>query len=230
MAGGLRSYLKLGFLFAKNLIFNYHQYIFKLRSFRIVIMTQKPRILAFTGSLQKKSINKTLLSVAVKGAQNAGALVTTIDLHEYPLPIYDQDYEKENGLPENVILLKKMMKENDGLLIASPEYNSSISGALKNVIDWMSRPAVKDEPMLDSFNGKVAAIMSASPGGLGGIRGLIHLRSILSCINVLVLPQQQILPSAQMAFDEKGDIIDEKKAAAVADLGKQLVYTISKLK
>ncbi|MEC7838670.1 MAG: NAD(P)H-dependent oxidoreductase [Chlamydiota bacterium] len=192
-------------------------------------MSNKPQILAFSGSLQKKSKNRMLLDTAIKGAKNAGASVIVIDLQEFPLPIYNEDYEKENGLPENVKALKKLMKDSDGLLIASPEYNSSISGALKNMIDWVSRRESSDEPMLDSFNGKVAAIMSASPGGLGGIRGLIHLRSILSCINVLVLPQQYALSSAHTAFDESGSMIDEKQALVVAELGKSLADILTKI-
>src|SRR5215471_4093780 len=138
----------------------------------------KPRILAFAGSLRRESFNKKLVPIAVKGAREAGAEVTLIDLKDFPLPLFDQDLEAEQGMPQNGAKLKRLFIEHDGLLISSPEYNSSITGVLKNAIDWVSRPA-PDEPSLVAFRGKVATLMSASPGALGGLRGLVHLRSIL---------------------------------------------------
>ena len=186
------------------------------------------RILAFAGSMRKGSFNKLLVAQAVKAAEEAGASVTLIDLADFPLPIFDQDYEAEHGLPENAVKLKQLFLEHNGLLIASPEYNSSISAVLKNTIDWVSRRA-EGEPMKAAFLGKVAAIMAASPGGLGGIRGLVHLRAILQNIGVLVTPDQVTLSEAHSAFAEDGSLTDERKRRSVDVLAEELVTTIQKL-
>ena len=186
------------------------------------------RILAIAGSLRSDSFNKRLLAVAARAAQEAGASVTIADLKDYPLPVFDQDFEAEHGMPEQATALKQLFLEHNGLLIASPEYNSSISAALKNVIDWISRRA-DGEPMKAAFLGKAAAIMSASPGGLGGLRGLIHLRDILGNIGVLVLPDEVSIPEAHAAFAEDGSLNNERKQAAVEGLARNLVQTIGSL-
>ncbi len=191
-------------------------------------MASAPRILAFAGSLRKDSYNKKLVAIAVKGARNAGAEVTLIDLADYPLPVFDQDLEAAQGLPDSAVLLKAEFKNHDGFLIGCPEYNSSITAALKNAIDWASRP-VPDEAPLACFTGKVAAIMSASPGALGGLRGLVHVRAILSNIHVLVLPEQKAIPNAPEAFDDHGSLKDPKQRQAVLDLGARLAETVAKL-
>ena len=120
------------------------------------------------------------------------------------------------------------MKGHGGFLIASPEYNSSISGTLKNVIDWTSR-LEPDEPPLVCFRGKTAAIMSASPGALGGLRGLVHLRAILGNIGVLVLPDQKAIASAAEAFAENGSLKDPKQLQAVEQIGTRLAEVVTKL-
>src|SRR5262249_55493848 len=148
-----------------------------------------PRILAFAGSLRKDSYNKKLVQIAVAAARRAGAEATCIDLRDYPLPIYDGDLEAASGIPDNAQKLKKLFLEHDGLLLSCPEYNSSITAVLKNTIDWVSRP-LPNEANLACFVGKIATLMSASPGALGGLRGLVHVRSILGNINVIVLPEQ----------------------------------------
>lgn len=134
-------------------------------------MEYQPKILAFAGSLRKESYNKKLVKIALRGAEEAGAKVTYIDLRDYPLPIYDQEIEDSQGLPENALILKKLMQEHEGFLLACPEYNSSMSAAFKNVIDWTSRNASPNEVFLSCFMDKVVALMSASQGPLGGIRG-----------------------------------------------------------
>jgi chromate reductase, NAD(P)H dehydrogenase (quinone) len=188
-----------------------------------------PKILAFAGSTRKDSFNKKLLKIAAKAAENAGALVTVIDLAEWDFPIYDGDLESQKGIPDNAKKLKKIMMDHDAFLIASPEYNSSISGVLKNTIDWVSRPE-PNEPYLAAFLGKTAAIMSASPGDLGGLRGLVHLRSILGNINVIVLPDQLTLNKANEAFDDEGSLKDLKKVAKIEDVVGKLVQAVKKLK
>jgi NAD(P)H-dependent FMN reductase len=191
-------------------------------------MTNAPKILAFAGSTREDSYNKKLVKIAAEGAKVAGAEITYVDLRDLPMPIYDEDLEAKEGLPENARKFKELLKEHQGLLIASPEYNSSITAVLKNAIDWASRPE-PGEPMLAAFTGKVAAIMSASPGGLGGLRGLIHVRSILSSINVLVLPDQKAISSAFQAFDEEGKLKDPKQQESVEQLGSKLATILAKL-
>ena len=105
----------------------------------------KPKILAFAGSTRTDSFNKRLAKVAAAGASESGADVTVIDLRDFPMPLYDEDLESQEGLPSNVLKLKDLMLKPQGFLISSPEYNSSISGVLKNMIDWTSRPR-DDEP------------------------------------------------------------------------------------
>ena len=189
----------------------------------------KPRILAFAGSLRRDSFNRKLVPIAAKGAREAGAEVTLIALKDFPLPLFDQDLEAEQGMPENGKKLKQLFIDHDGLLIACPEYNSSITAVLKNTIDWVSRPA-PGEPSLVAFRGKVATLMSASPGALGGLRGLVHVRSILGNIGVIVLPDQLAVPKAYEAFEADGSLKDPKQQAGIEGLGHTLASFLMKLK
>lgn len=193
-------------------------------------MDYRPKILAFAGSLRKDSFNKKLIKIAVKGAQEAGAEVTLIDLKDYPLPIYDQDIEDSQGLPENALKIKDLMFKNDGFLLSCPEYNSSMSAVFKNVIDWASRNASKDEVYLSCFIDKAVGLISASPGALGGLRSLVHVRSMFSNIYSYVLPQQKCIAHADKAFDANGNLIDAKAQADVMNMGKNLTQFIKKLK
>ena len=142
----------------------------------------KPRILVFGGSLRAGSYNQKLATIAAAGATEAGAEVTLIALRDYRMPIFDEDLETEEGMPENAVKLKALFAENDGLIIASPEYNSGITAALKNAIDWVSRATSEDEAPLSVLKGKTAAILAASPGGYGGARSLAQLRPLLENI------------------------------------------------
>ena len=188
-----------------------------------------PRILAFAGSLRRESFNKKLVPIAAKAARDAGAEVTLIDLKDFPLPLFDQDLEAEQGMPENGKKLKQLLIDHDGLLIACPEYNSSVTAVLKNAIDWASRPA-PGEPPLVAFRGKVATLMSASPGALGGLRALVHVRSILGNIGVIVLPEQIAVPKANEAFKPDGSLVDPKQQVAIERLGTTLASFLQKLK
>lgn len=186
------------------------------------------RILALAGSTRRESFNQKLLQVGVAAAREAGADVTVVNLRDDPLPLFDQDDEAERGMPPAAERLKQLFLAHNGLLIASPEYNSSISGVLKNALDWVSRSA-PGEPMKAAFLGKTAAIMAASPGGLGGLRGLVHLRDILGNIGVLVLPSEVAVPEAHKVFDANGSLTDERKRESVASLSRTLVDTIRRL-
>ncbi len=192
-------------------------------------MSQAPKILAFAGSTREGSFNKRLVRVAANAAREAGGEVTLIDLRDFPMPLYDGDLEAGAGLPEQARRLKALFKEHQGLLISSPEYNSGMSAVLKNAIDWVSR-AEGDEGPLAAYRDKVAALVSAAPGRLGGLRGLIHVRQILSNIGVLVLPQQHALSAAGEAFDENGELKDSAQQAAVAGIAARLVGTIEGLR
>ncbi len=191
-------------------------------------MASPPKILAFAGSTRIDSYNKKLVKIAAAGAKAAGAEVTYIDLRDLPLPLFDEDLEAEEGLPANASTFKDLLISHQGLLIASPEYNSSLTAVLKNAIDWASRPAPNEAP-LAAFAGKVAAIMSASPGALGGLRGLVHLRSILGNIKVLVLPNQIALPKAYEAFNADGTLKDPKQQESIEQLGDGLTKILLKL-
>jgi NAD(P)H-dependent FMN reductase len=170
-----------------------------------------------------------LIRIAAAGARAAGTEVTLIDLRDFPLPLFDGDLESRDGLPPNGRELKDLFLAHHGLLISAPEYNSSITGVLKNTIDWVSRP-VSGEAPLECFAGKVACLMSASPGALGGLRGLVHVRAILQNIKVLVLPDQVAVPRASEAFNPDGSIKDPKQQAAVEGLGAELARVIAKLR
>jgi len=191
-------------------------------------MATTSKILAFAGSTRAESFNKRLIKTAVAGARSAGAEVTLIDLRDYPLPLFDGDLEAGEGLPPNGRRLKDLFLAHQGLLISAPEYNSSITGVLKNTIDWVSRPVPGEAP-LACFDGKVACLMSASPGALGGLRGLVHVRAILQNIKVLVLPDQVALPRADEAFNPDESLKDPKRQAAVEALGTKLAQVIAKL-
>jgi NAD(P)H-dependent FMN reductase len=188
-----------------------------------------PRILAFAGSLRKDSFNKKLVQIAVGGARSAGAEVTCIDLKDYPLPIYDGDLEVASGVPENGKKLKQLFLAHDGLLLSCPEYNSSITAVLKNTIDWVSRPVPGEAP-LACFAGKVATLMSASPGALGGLRGLVHVRAILGNINVVVLPDQIAVSKAHDAMNADGTLKDAKQQAGIEGLGRRLAEFLKKVR
>lgn len=187
-----------------------------------------PRILAFADSTRRESFNKKLVSIAAQVARNQGADVTQIDLSDFAMPLYDGDLESDQGPPESATRLFNLMKEHQGLLLACPEYNSTITPVLKNTIDWVSRPREGEQP-LSAFSGKVAALLSASPGALGGLRGLVHVRAILSNIGVLVVPNQLAVSSAHTAFDEAGVIRDPKVAQQIEGVARQLVETTAKL-
>ncbi len=153
--------------------------------------------------------------------------VTCLNLTDYPLPLFNADDEKEKGLPDNAVKLAKMMAEHDGIFIASPEYNGSVTPLLKNTIDWVSRvPAEGRHP----YRTPVFAIGAASPGQLGGMRSLAHFRQILVALGAIVHPEQVSVGNAGSAFDDKGDLKDDRQSAFLEGCAQKLIQTAQRLK
>lgn len=191
------------------------------------------RILVFAGSARRDSLNKKLAREAARLVREAGAEATFVDLDDYPIPLYHGDLEAASGMPENALKLRRMFFEHDGLLIASPENNASVSALLKNTIDWLSRDVGDgkgDSSGLAPWRGKVAGLLAASPGAFGGVRGLPHLRQVLSTLGVTVLGAQVAVPRANDAFTPDGAIADERVARSVRSLAAAVANAAGKLK
>jgi NAD(P)H-dependent FMN reductase len=167
----------------------------------------EPRLLFIAGSSREKSWNKRLAKLGETIADANGIKATFADLGDYPMPIYNGDIELNDGAPDNARKLKALMKVHSGIFIASPEYNASFSPLLKNAIDWVSHTRDEGEMPLEVYKTRVFALGSASPGGMGGLRGLSQLRLVLEIgLNALVLPDQFAVPRAAEAFDENGHL------------------------
>lgn len=180
-------------------------------------VSAQTKVLAFAGSARADSVNKKLIREAITIAKEMGAEVKLIDLKDYPLPIYDADFEQDVGMPDNVKEIRQLMIQSQVILIASPDYNNSIPALLKNTIDWTSRSEEKG-PSREAFQGKTFVIMSASPGKGGGAGALVHLRDIIADIKGDVLKEQVSIPDAYNAFDENGKLKSEKQNADLRKL------------
>lgn len=168
-------------------------------------MTNSARLLFFAGSARRGSHNKKLARLGAMIAEANGIAATFLDLADYPMPIYHGDLEAESGLPENALKLRAVMEEHTGIFIASPEYNASITPLLKNSLDWVSRP--HDGVPTQVYKTRVFALGSASPGGMGGLRSLNTVRTVLTLgLGALVLPEQFAVPRAVDAFGEDGHL------------------------
>ncbi|MCB1883954.1 MAG: NAD(P)H-dependent oxidoreductase [Geminicoccaceae bacterium] len=190
-----------------------------------------PRILVFAGSRRRASLNRRLARASVPLLEEAGAIVTQADLADYPMPIYDGDAERAEGLPEGARRLKRLMAGHDGFLIASPEYNGSFPPLLKNVLDWCSRREPDDPVPKVAYAGKTAALVAASAGRFGGLRGLIHLRPLLANLGLLVVPEQLALGAADKALPDEGEpALDPAQARSLAAVARALVRTTRALK
>jgi NAD(P)H-dependent FMN reductase len=192
-------------------------------------MSAPVRVLVFAGSAREASFNKKLARVAAEAATKAGADVTYVDLAECEMPVYNGDLEAASGVPETALRLKKLLAAHDALIIAAPEYNGSITPLLKNTIDWLSRPS-EGAPGAAIFKGKVAAIMATSGGMLGGLRGLVHLRAILTNLHVIVIPAQRAIGKAGSVFDATGAITDDAVQESIDKIAVQLVDTAARLR
>ncbi|WP_163264958.1 NADPH-dependent FMN reductase [Chelativorans alearense] len=183
-----------------------------------------PKILVFAGSIRSGALSGKTADAAVKELALQGAEVTRISLADYPLPILNQDLEREKGVPENAVKLAHMLAAHDGLLIATPEYNSSLPPLLKNTIDWISRvKADAQGRSLRAFRGKPVALCSSSDGGYAGARAIIHLRGVLVHCQAEVITPQCSVSRAQEAFDENGDFLEERLQKAMAKVCRTLI-------
>jgi chromate reductase, NAD(P)H dehydrogenase (quinone) len=184
-----------------------------------------PRILVFAGSNRTGAYSGKLAAAGAISLAKAGADVTRISLADYDLPIFDEDLEKQDGIPSNALRLGAVIADHDGLMIASPEYNASVSPLLKNTIDWVSRISKIDGRAVRPFQGKIAALCSTSPGALGGIRGLYHLRAIAMNVGMTIITEQCAVPHAPQAFNDDGSLAQERGQAMLDNTVNALIAT-----
>ena len=185
-------------------------------------------VLVVAGSTRSGSFSKQLARAACKLAESGGHSATFVDLRDHVMPLYDGDLEAAQGLPAAAIALRRLVQQHTSLLVVTPEYNASLPAVLKNALDWLSRPFAA-EPNVSPFHNKVAAVMASSPGGLGGMRALVHLRQVLMNLGVLVLTEQFALGNAGAAFSPEGALLDGKQAAVVQGIVNRLAQVAGKL-
>jgi NAD(P)H-dependent FMN reductase len=181
------------------------------------------KILVIPGSLRSGSLNAKLAAVIAHALAKEGADVTRISLSDFPLPIYDGDLQAKSGVPKHAVNLKRMMAAHHGVLIVTPEYNSSVPALVKNTIDWVSRVQDPHETRGQVFRERVFAIASASGGRLGGARALAALRLILSACHAQVIPNQFALSFAEDAYGEMERLKNSADAEALKALVRQLI-------
>lgn len=179
------------------------------------------KVLVFAGSTRAGSYHRKLAREAAEALEKRGLAVTLADLADFPMPLYDGDLEAAEGAPVNARRFKKLAREHDAWVLASPEYNGSFPAPMKNVIDWISRPEAGEGPGV-TFGGKTAALLSTSPGPGGGGRGLRHLRELLEMVGVRVIPEQVTIPRATQAFDAAGRLVRVEDRQAVESLATKL--------
>ncbi len=189
-----------------------------------------PKILVFAGSIRSGSLNARLAALAAKELTIADAEVSLISLADYPMPLYDGNLEAASGPPEQAVKLKRMLCAHQGVFIASPEYNASITPLLKNTIDWISRVREGKEPPLAAYRGRAFALGAASNGTYGGMRSLIALRQTLELgCGALVIPEQIAVREAGQAFDDMDNLKDERTAGLLKGVVRRLVETARRL-
>ena len=194
-------------------------------------MTAPQKLLIFAGSTRQNSFNRKLAHVTADMARASGAEVTHIELADFDIPMYNADLEAK-GTPPDVMRLKQLMYEHPAWIICAPEYNGSYTALLKNTIDWASSPVKSDPVWKDgfrSFSGKVVGLLSASPGGLGGLRSLSHLTPLMMNMQCWVAPKQFALARAFEAFAEDGSLKQDAHRAGVQAVVDQVLWAAQKL-
>ena len=188
------------------------------------------KTLLFAGSTRKQSYNRQLAQATARIATAAGAEVTHIELADFDIPMYNADLEAE-GTPADVLRLKQIMFDHPAWIICAPEYNGSYPALLKNTIDWASSPIKTDPVWKDggrAFTGKVVGLLSASPGGLGGLRSLTHVSPLLANLQCWVAPKQFALGRAFDAFAEDGNLKLDAHRAGVQAVVEQVLWAARK--
>lgn len=180
-----------------------------------------PKILVLAGSARKDSVNKKLAANAAEIARDKGASVTHIDLADYEAPLYHGDDEAENGMPDSMKAMRALLADHDAMIVATPEYNGNIPPLLVNTFDWMSRPAGEDTS--NPFAGKLAVVMAASPGGLGGVRVIPRLRAFLTDLGMMTVPGHASVPGAFQAFDADGRLTNDRSRGQIEGLVDSLI-------
>ncbi|MEP7175476.1 MAG: NAD(P)H-dependent oxidoreductase [Gemmatimonadales bacterium] len=182
-----------------------------------------PKLLAFAASLRRGSWNGKLIQLAAALAREGGAEVDLADFREFDMPLYDADLQAASGIPPGGLELAKRIGAADGLMIASPEYNFSLPGTLKNAIDWVSR--IRPVPLRH----KTGFLLAASPGQVGGIRGLWQLRIPLEGLGVMLHPDMYTLPGADKAFGADGRLTDQVRQDRLESMVKEYLTVAEKL-
>ncbi|MEL7482910.1 MAG: NAD(P)H-dependent oxidoreductase [Planctomycetota bacterium] len=185
------------------------------------------KILAFSGSLRADSFNQRIVALAADMARARGAEATVLSLRDYPMPIFNQDDEDASGVPAEARAFREQLMNHDGFVIGCPEYNSSITAALKNAIDWATRAKAEGEGPLDCFAGKTVALTAASPGGFGGLRGLDHVREILNNVGCHIVPGMVAISAVHDAIDSDGKLTNDHARGSLESLVDTLVRTTS---
>ena len=189
------------------------------------------KTLIFAGSTRQHSFNRQLAAQAATLARAAGAEVTHLELSTLDIPLYNADLEAQ-GTPPDVIRLKQLMFDHPAWIICSPEYNGSYTALLKNTIDWASSPVKGDAIWANgfkAFEGKVVGLLSASPGGMGGLRSLSHLNPLLLNLQCWVAPKQFALGGAGQAFNEQGQLKSEAHRQGVQAVVDQVLWAAKRL-
>jgi NAD(P)H-dependent FMN reductase len=181
------------------------------------------KILVIPGSLRSGSLNAKLAAVAAHALAQEGAEITRISLGDFPLPIYDGDLQAKSGVPKNAVNLKRMIAAHHGVLLVTPEYNSSVPALVKNSIDWVSRVQDPNESRGQVFRERAFAIAAASGNRLGGARALAALRLILTACHAMVVPNQLALPFADDAYDDKDRLKHTPDIEALNAMVRQLI-------
>ena len=190
-----------------------------------------PRIVVMAGSSRREALSGRVAAACAQALEGAGGVVERVALADYPAPLYNGDLEAESGLPACIVRLQQILHASDGLLVVNPEYNGSITPLLKNTLDWCSRPNPADRERSGAavYAGRAAAVVGSSPGALGGMRVLFHVRDILGYLGMQVIPQQLAVAKAGDAVGEDGRLRDaaqqemlDKLAAALVDCARRL--------
>lgn len=193
---------------------------------------RSPSVVVMAGSSRRDALSRRVAAACVGPLQAAGAQVRLIELANYVAPLYCGDLEAESGLPASIVALQTVLYECDGLLVVNPEYNGSITPLLKNTLDWCSRPNPADRVRSGGavYAGRAAAVIGTSPGALGGMRVLFHVRDILGYLGMQVIPQQLAIGHAGSALVEDGKLRDESQREMLDKLTAALVDTARRLR